>query len=352
MDVLARIAGQGDAFRVAGQVVLLARPAPAQQEPGRIVPTVEVGIADRPLAVQDLQIEPCAADVPEQLRVVVARQRRAVGREVVGQVLAEHRPPGGDGAGVRRAAVRAVAEPTGPADGRHHLRLDRQRRQLREQAHVAAGRQGCVAGPRRCQAVVAHLPHGAASLVTRALPRDQSMHADTKKPAPKRGGIPFTSAPATGQLAPGRFDVIHHQLQARRDPGTEADRARRPKRGKVHRPDALAEEKAGVQPPPPTAEMRSKRASSSEALPPRQDGRHYARSSGGPTASVKSPILVDNPTPASRSRVAFGHSSRPRSKPALPRADHLVRHRLGWPHKQGAKRPERRLLACPAACRQ
>jgi hypothetical protein len=29
---------------------------------------------------------------------------------------------------------------------------------------------------------------------------------------------------------------------------------------------------------------------------------------------------------------------------ALPRADHLVRHRLGWPCKQDAKRPERRLL--------
>ncbi len=90
--VLTRVAGQGDAFLVTGQVVLLARSARAQQDPGRIGPAVEVRIADRPLAVQELQIQPRAAGVPEQLRVVVVRQRRAVGREVVGQVLAEHRP--------------------------------------------------------------------------------------------------------------------------------------------------------------------------------------------------------------------------------------------------------------------
>jgi hypothetical protein len=48
---------------------------------------------------------------------------------------------------------------------------------------------------------------------------------------------------------------------------------------------------------------------------------------------------------ASQSRVAFGYSSRSRSVPALPRADHLVRHHLGWPRKQGAKRPERRHCA-------
>jgi hypothetical protein len=71
VDVLARVAGQSDAFRVAGQVVLLARPDPAQQELGRIVPAVEVGIADWPFAVERLQIQPRAVGVPEQLRVVV-----------------------------------------------------------------------------------------------------------------------------------------------------------------------------------------------------------------------------------------------------------------------------------------
>jgi hypothetical protein len=85
----------------------------------------------------------------------VVRERRAVGGEVVGQVLAEYRPGGGDLAGVGRAAVRGVAEAAGAADGPQHLRLDHQRRQLLEQAHVAAARQERVAGPGGRQAVVA-----------------------------------------------------------------------------------------------------------------------------------------------------------------------------------------------------
>jgi hypothetical protein len=94
-------------------------------------------------------------------------QRRAVGGEVVGQVLAEHRPRGGDGAGVRRAALRGVAEPAGPADGPQQPGLDRQGRQLREQACITGSRPGCAARPRLGWAVAAYLAHGATSRVSR-----------------------------------------------------------------------------------------------------------------------------------------------------------------------------------------
>ena len=120
-----------------------ARPARSGQAaagPGRAA--VQVGIGDRPLPVQQLQVEPSAAGVPEQLRVVVVGQRRAVGGQIVGQVLAEHRPPGGDRASLRGAVVGGVAGPAGPADGPQQLRLDRQRRQLGEQPGVAAAGQG------------------------------------------------------------------------------------------------------------------------------------------------------------------------------------------------------------------
>jgi len=70
---------------------------------------------------------------------------------------------------------------------------------------------------------------------------------------------------------------------------------------------------------------------------------HYGRASGPATSPVKSlaDTLVGNPALASRSKVASACGSRSRSVPRLPRADHLVRHRLGWPRKQGAQRPER-----------
>ena len=79
VGILARVARQGDALRVAGQVVFIARPAPAEQQPGRIAAAVEIGVGDRPLAVQQFQVEPGAARVPEQLGVVVMGQRRPVG---------------------------------------------------------------------------------------------------------------------------------------------------------------------------------------------------------------------------------------------------------------------------------
>jgi hypothetical protein len=109
VDVVAGVADEGHALGVAGQV---GRP---------------------PSVVADLG----------QLGVV--GQRRAVGGDVVGHKLPEHRPPGRPvgigvgrtGAGLERRGG-GVAGPAGPAQGVQGVVLVVQRVELREQAPVAA----------------------------------------------------------------------------------------------------------------------------------------------------------------------------------------------------------------------
>jgi hypothetical protein len=84
------------------------------------------------------------------LGVVVMGQRGAIGGQVVGQVLSEHRPPGRDRVSLGGAAVGGVAQAAGPTHGPQQPRLDRQRRKLGEQPRVAAsGAPPALAGPRQ-----------------------------------------------------------------------------------------------------------------------------------------------------------------------------------------------------------
>jgi hypothetical protein len=131
VDVVARIAEERDALRVAGHV-----PA-VHQELARVVAVVEVRAAGRPAAVHGLEVRARGAEVEHPLRVGVVRERRAVGGDVVGDVLAEERPAGSD-RGVVGGAVRAVADPARTAQRMQERLVALQRRQVGEQAPVAA----------------------------------------------------------------------------------------------------------------------------------------------------------------------------------------------------------------------
>jgi len=150
VHVLPRVADQRHPFLVARQVARRG----AQQQLGRVVPLVEVWVADRPLAVQGLQVQPRAADVAHHRLVVVVRHWRAVGRDVVSDVLAEDRPPGRDGPSLRAPCVHRVAGATRAADRVQERRICREVGKCWKHAGIAVPVRAHRGAARRGQAVV------------------------------------------------------------------------------------------------------------------------------------------------------------------------------------------------------
>ena len=106
--VVARIADQRQALVVARDVAV------ALEQLRRVVAPVQVRRADRPAAVERLEVGARGAHVVQAREVRVRAQRRAVRGQVVRDVLSEERPAG---LGLRVAlAIAAVAEPSGRAD--------------------------------------------------------------------------------------------------------------------------------------------------------------------------------------------------------------------------------------------
>ena len=102
VHVVARVAHEREAFAVARDVAVVL------EQLGWIVALEQIRRAARPAAVERLEVRARRAHVPEAPEVGVASQRRAVGCEVVCDVLAEERPACFD----RRVAlaIPAVAE--------------------------------------------------------------------------------------------------------------------------------------------------------------------------------------------------------------------------------------------------
>jgi hypothetical protein len=88
MHVVAWIPDERDPLVIAGHVAALSR----QQQPGRVVLGVQVRRADRPGAVQTLQVGPRHSEVAGSVGIGAVRHRRAVSGDVVGHELPEERP--------------------------------------------------------------------------------------------------------------------------------------------------------------------------------------------------------------------------------------------------------------------
>ena len=104
VHVVARVAEQRGALRVARHVAV------AAQQLRRVARVVEEGRADRPGAVEALEVGPRRAEVGDRRRVGVRADGRAVGGDVVGDELPEEGPAGRGGA-VVAGRVAAVAQP-------------------------------------------------------------------------------------------------------------------------------------------------------------------------------------------------------------------------------------------------
>ena len=146
VDVVARVADQGDALLVARQVAVVL------EELHGIVAPVEVGGAGRSSAVERLEVGTRGAHVAKRLDVGVGAKRRAVGGEVVGDVLAEERPARFH---VRVVlAIPAVAEAAGRAEPVEQRLVGVEARKVEHAPVSAAGRERGV-DPLGSEAVVA-----------------------------------------------------------------------------------------------------------------------------------------------------------------------------------------------------
>jgi hypothetical protein len=139
VNVVARIADQGDALAVARQVGLLARIVQAEQELGRVVAPVEERVADRTVAVDALEVRARRAEVLDALTGRSAYERAAVGGDVVGDQLAEEGPAGRDVDGVG-AGVTRVADAARTRQAKQSLLVPVDGGQIREEALVPVGR--------------------------------------------------------------------------------------------------------------------------------------------------------------------------------------------------------------------
>ena len=92
VHVLARVADQRDALLVPRQVLRAPLVVESEQHLGRVFPAKEERVANRAVAIHGLEVQACAAGVPNQRRVVVMGHRGSVGCDVMGDELPEHRP--------------------------------------------------------------------------------------------------------------------------------------------------------------------------------------------------------------------------------------------------------------------
>jgi hypothetical protein len=139
VNVVARIADQGDALAIAWKVGLLARLVHAEQQLGRVVAPVEERAADRTVAVDAFEVGAWRAEVLDALAGRSPDQRAAVGGDVVRDQLAEERPAGGDVDGVG-AVVTPVADAARTRKPQQPLLIPVDGGQIREEPLVPVGR--------------------------------------------------------------------------------------------------------------------------------------------------------------------------------------------------------------------
>ena len=153
VHVIARIADQGRALAIARNVRLLARIVHAEEQHGRVVAPVEKRAANRTVAVDALQVRAWRAEVLHALTGRSVGERAAVGRDVVGDQLAEQGPSGSDVDGVVQASPPSQMLP-GPAERQQPLLVALDGGQIREEPLVPARRaiEWRVGGARRREA--------------------------------------------------------------------------------------------------------------------------------------------------------------------------------------------------------
>src|SRR5262245_47465401 len=127
-----------DVIRITGQQELRGVIAPEQKR-----------LADRTISVQALEVQLRGPCVGQGRRVYVMADRRPIGGDVVGNELAEERPPGGFAA--ERAVVvffsPAVAQSSGAAEREQEGLVSREGRQLGEHPRIPRRRKRRVDRP-------------------------------------------------------------------------------------------------------------------------------------------------------------------------------------------------------------
>jgi hypothetical protein len=156
MHVVAGVADQGHALLVARHVGAVG----AEQELRRVVDVEQVRRADRAVRVDHLQVELRDARVAQRPGIDATGDGRAVGGDVVGDQLAEERPPGGlDGvvaAGAQPVQDHGrVADPAVAARAHQQPGVGAQRVQAGEHAPVTGRPGGPVHGAHVAEAMVA-----------------------------------------------------------------------------------------------------------------------------------------------------------------------------------------------------
>ena len=191
VNIVAWVADQREPLLVARNVAA----SRAEQHLGRVCALVEVGAPGRAATVEALEVETGRSEVPQLAFLRVRQQRRPVGRDVVGDELADERPSRSHGGvvGGLCLGIARVARPSGRADHVEEPLVGRERRQTREHPVVAppvdrsvdpaTRRQAVVAGRHRLRADHGHGTH-ATSLV-RCVSR---VAAGRSQPRPVGGG--------------------------------------------------------------------------------------------------------------------------------------------------------------------
>ena len=193
---------QRGALRVARDVAV------AGEQLRRVARVVEEGRADRPGAVEALEVGPRRAEVGDRRRVGVRPDGRAVGGDVVGDELPEERPAG-RGDAVVAGRVAAVAQAARHSEREQRRLVALERRQVGEGAPVAPAdrRDGRVDRPFGSEAVVADRVrgdgHGSPRLPRRVGASALRAAAGTAPPSPARSPARRSARrPARGRRGP------------------------------------------------------------------------------------------------------------------------------------------------------
>ena len=146
-------------MRVAGDIVRAAGVVRAQQQFGRVIAVVQKGIANRPITIQTLQIDPGAAGVAQRRGIGVVGETGAVGGDVVGDELAEVGPTSRLPRVVpaARGERRAIAGALPRAEGIQQRLVGIEGREVREEAVVGAAVDRRIDRPHRSQTMIADM---------------------------------------------------------------------------------------------------------------------------------------------------------------------------------------------------
>ena len=141
MHVVARIADQRHALRVAGHIASVR----AGQQQRRIVTLIQVRRSDRPTAIQTFQVRGGRPVVAHTGRIGAAHEWRAISGDVVRDELPQKRPPGRDRR--VRAVTGAVANAAGGTQRVQQPLVARETRQPIEQPRVPTAVHRSIEGP-------------------------------------------------------------------------------------------------------------------------------------------------------------------------------------------------------------